>query len=167
MNEIRTNYLDASAIIKLLIKEEGSQEVVSYFNAHTVFTTTSLCFGEALGGLSAKYKREEIEQEEYLRACEELLAHIRNSSIEIHDAEISKPEVFNAVEDLIFDKNLSKKKRLDLSDAFQLVTMRKVLAGVDRSSFLLITADKYLARVAKKDEGVCVWYVLGKSPPPA
>jgi hypothetical protein len=95
-----------------------------------------------------------------------LLAHIRNNSIEIHDVEISKPEIFKAVEDLVSDKNRSKKKRLDLSDAFQLVTIRKVLAGVGRASFLLITADEYLAKVAK-DEGVCVWYVLGEAPPPA
>jgi predicted nucleic acid-binding protein len=48
MKLIRIHYLDASAIVKLFIAEEGSDRLQKYFSEESNFHTTSLCFAEAL-----------------------------------------------------------------------------------------------------------------------
>jgi predicted nucleic acid-binding protein len=53
MKLIRIHYLDASAIVKLFIAEEGSDRLQKYFSEESNFYTTSLCFAEALGALKS------------------------------------------------------------------------------------------------------------------
>jgi predicted nucleic acid-binding protein len=162
---IRINYLDASAIVKLVVKEDRSQEMrdyVSYFGDS--YLTTSLCFSEALGVLNLRYKKGDIGNEEYLRASEELLALVRDSSIEIHDVGLAERGIFDEVERMILAHEKGRKKRLDLSDAFQLVTLRMVFLGLAQSCKLFITADGYLAEAAKV-EGLAVWNVMTDDPP--
>jgi hypothetical protein len=99
---VRINYLDASAIVKLVIEEERSKIVRDYFSYFgDSYLTTSLCFSESLGVLNLKYKKGDVAQEVYLRATEELLALGRNCSIEIHDVKISERRVFDEVEQMI------------------------------------------------------------------
>jgi predicted nucleic acid-binding protein len=50
------NYLDASAIVKLLIEEAQSKILKEYFSRNSNFYTTSFCFIEALGVLKRKKK---------------------------------------------------------------------------------------------------------------
>jgi predicted nucleic acid-binding protein len=57
MADIRTRYLDTSAIVKLFVAEDGSMALRSYLGQHAVLFTTSLCFAETLGVLKAKYLR--------------------------------------------------------------------------------------------------------------
>ena len=45
---IRIHYLDASAIVKLILNEPGSSELRQYFGKESNFTATSLCFVESL-----------------------------------------------------------------------------------------------------------------------
>jgi uncharacterized protein with PIN domain len=47
---VRVHYLDASALVKLLVDEPGSSRLKEYFDNPNVFRMTSLCFAEALGG---------------------------------------------------------------------------------------------------------------------
>lgn len=55
-NYFKANYLDASAIIKILVDEDGSSEIQKYFRTGgSNFYMTSLCFSEALGVLKVKY----------------------------------------------------------------------------------------------------------------
>lgn len=159
---IRGHYLDASALVKLFIDEEGSEQVRSYFNKQTVFYTTSLCFGETLGRLKVEYKKlKHIPQEKYLHACYELMAYVAGERIAIQDIEIANRETYLEVE------ALAKKYDLDISDAFQIVTLKKgflsVLAGKSKS--MLITGDSDLAN-AVHQEGFEVWDCLRESPPP-
>lgn len=159
---ICTNYLDASVIVKLVLKEDGHLQVRSYFDKESVFLTTSLCFGEALGVLSTKYKRGDLSQENYLAACDELIALLRNNSFEIYDCDIKKFNVYNAVENMI--RLYNHNKSFDLSDAFQIISLKTILPGLDRSSLLLVTADKFLAKAARK-EGLRAWYVMTEPAP--
>src|SRR5262249_23131614 len=129
------------------------------------FLTTSLCFAEAVGGISRKFKNDEINEQEYLDACDELYALHRDNFFEIVDVGISTRDVFSEVEQMVAAHNRSKGKRLDLSDAFQLVTLKRVLPGLERSALLFVTADKYLAAAAKT-EGFRTWYVMDGSVPP-
>jgi predicted nucleic acid-binding protein len=162
MRRIRGHYLDASALLKLFIDEEGSEQVRHYFNEQTVFFTTSLCFGETLGRLKVEYKKlKHITQERYLHTCYELMAYVAGEKIAIQDIEIANRETYLEVEEL------GKKYDLDISDAFQIVTLKKgflsVLGGKSKS--MLITGDSGLAN-AVRQEGFEVWDCLREPPPP-
>ncbi len=61
-------WLDASALLKLVLAEHGSEELRSVFQAAGCVYTTSLCFGEALGVLKVKrfYRKA---NKRFLRLC--------------------------------------------------------------------------------------------------
>ena len=160
MKRIRTHYMDTSAIIKLLVQEDGSDKIRNYFSEHSIFSTTSICFAETLGVLKLKYLRKLISQEEYLSASEELMAHLRGTTLQIEDVGISDRQIFNDVE------ALSKKYNLDISDCYQLVTLRRGFFAqfTNDSQPILITADKDLSVAARK-EGFRVWDCLREIAP--
>lgn len=160
VKKIRTHYLDASAIVKLLVPESASNQIRHYCDQHSVFATTGLCFAETLGVLKMKCLRSELTQSNYLAACDELMAYIRANQLQIEDVGIANSETFLEVEDL------AKKHQLDVSDAYQLVTLRKgFFSQFDGDSKpILITADDALATAARK-EGIRVWDCLRESAP--
>jgi predicted nucleic acid-binding protein len=47
-------YFDASAAVKLVVPEPGSDNVQAHFAEHFRFCMTSLCFAEALGALKRR-----------------------------------------------------------------------------------------------------------------
>src|SRR6266446_5794088 len=115
MKMIKVHYLDASAIVKLLVKEPGGNALETYLKneAFSRFLTTSLCFAEALGVLKVKHRRREIDREQYLTAVDELRGYISEKSIQLVDVPISDDSVFNEVEALVRSHNAS----IDISDA--------------------------------------------------
>jgi hypothetical protein len=161
---IRTHLLDASALVKLSVKEDKSDMVLNYFNNHTVFSTTSFCLAESLGALKMKRARGEITDAEYQSAGEELAGLVRNGSISIEDVRFTDRDVFDEVLSLC-SKYLGKDKG-DFVDMFQIVTLKRgfrtLLAGDSKT--ILITADCSLAEVAR-NEGVRVWDCM-KEPAP-
>lgn len=160
MVAIRTHYLDTSALVKLFIVEKGSSVLRAYFDEHTVFATTSLCFAETLGVLKTKFVRAELSQNDYLEACADLMAHLRAGAVQIEDIGISELSVFDQVEIISF------KYKLDISDAFQILTLKFGCFAMMKLDLapILITADKELAKAARK-EGLIVWYFLGEPHP--
>lgn len=160
MAYIRTHYLDTSAIIKLLIDEDGSSTVRTYLAPHATRFTTSLCFAETLGVLKAKYVHHHISHEEYLAACEELMGEVRCQTLVIEDVPVTERDVFDEVE------GLAKRHSLDLSDACQLLTLRKGLLSEleGESRPILVTADKRLADAAK-NEGLRSWDCMHEPAP--
>jgi len=159
---IRTHYLDACAIVKLLVNEEGSDNLHAYCAEHSNFHTTSLCLGEALGVLKVKhFYRNEIGREHYFSGTELLAGWTATlGGLEIEDVKLNDRSVFHEVE------RLCKKYSLDLSDGLQLFTLKNgafsVLSG--DSEPILITADDDLAH-AVESEGGRVWNVLKDSEP--
>lgn len=161
MATIRTHYLDASAIVKLLVKEDGSERLNAYCDNHSNFRTTSLCVAEALGVLKVKHRRNEIDQESYFAASEILAGWISTlGGLEIENISISDRSVFHEIE------QLCKKHSLDLSDGLQIFTLKKgFLSGLRGDSEpILITADAALAN-AVRAEGGRVWNVLDEPEP--
>ena len=143
----RTHYLDASALVNLVIAEDHAEKLRAYCR-RALLATTSLCFGEALGVLKGKWTHHRLTQEEYLAACEELFAHVRNNTLEIEDTPIFSRTLYDEVE------KLAQKHSLDISDALQLLTLRSGtysrLEGSARAS--LVTADRKLANAAKAED---------------
>lgn len=161
MTAIRTHYLDASAIVKLFVVEENSDVLRKYFNDHSTFYTTSLCFSEAIGVLKVKWMyRREITQDQYLAAMNDLMASFAYESIGIDEIEIKDREVFREVERLV------ETYSLDISDAFQIYTLKtgffSVLAGDSKP--ILITGDSGLAE-ATRNEGLRVWDCMTEPSP--
>lgn len=153
----RTHYLDASALVKLVIAEDHAEKLRAYCG-RALLATTSLCFGEALGVLKGKWEHGHLTQEGYLAACEDLFARVRNGSLEIEDVSLlwgDRQELRANYEKI---EKLARKYSLDISDALQLLTLRSGtysrLESTARAS--LVTADCKLARAAKA-EGMPAW----------
>lgn len=167
---IRIHYLDASAIVKLVLNETGSVELRQYFGKESNFTATSLCFAEALGVLKVKrFNQKSVTDEEYFTGCDELMAYVADASIEIEDIEVKDRRVFDEVEKLIRKHNEGKPndKTIDISDAFQIVSVKRNyfsrFSNTD-SKPILITGDQALANAAR-EEGLRVWYCIDELPP--
>jgi predicted nucleic acid-binding protein len=160
MTDIRTHYLDASAIVKFFVEEEGSVALRSYLSQHATWVTTSLCFAETLGVLKAKQVHGHITREQYLAACEDLMAHMRGQTITIEEVPFTERAVFDELE------VLCQKYALDLSDACQLFTLRsgQLSRLEDDSRPILVTADKELA-MAAKNEGLRAWNCMYEPAP--
>src|SRR5713101_7436491 len=47
-------FLDASALVKMLLRESGSTRLADFLRGKEPYYTTSLCFGEGLGVLERK-----------------------------------------------------------------------------------------------------------------
>ena len=114
------HYLDTSALVKLLVDEDGCAKMRCYFQENTVFYTTSICFVETLGALKGKYERKLITQDQYLKACNNLMAYISEEAIGIDEIGISDRRTFREVE------RVAKNYNLDIADALQIVTLKKV-----------------------------------------
>ena len=158
----KAHYLDASAAVKLVSSEPGSEHVGAYFNEHSGLYITSFCLFEAHNVLKRKMPKEKISRDRYLGQCWLLLAYLEGKPKRIHidDPEIGGRETFRRAE------VLAKKHDLDLSDALQLLTVKygKFCKMVKESKTLLITADRSLAKAAKI-EGLLVWNPEKESKP--
>ena len=103
MSLIRANYLDASAAIKLVIDELGSNDLRAYVDKHYGFYITSFCLYESLGVLKRMMVKRKISLKQYLDACRLLLAYLRAKPNSIHiedDLGIDNPGIFRMAEKL-------------------------------------------------------------------
>ena len=85
MNSRRTIYFDASAAVKLVVNELGSENVRARFAEHHRHFMTNLCFAEALGVLKSKHtiksRPDHICGETYLTAVDELRAKAKSEYV--------------------------------------------------------------------------------------
>ena len=153
-------YLDASALVKLVVDEEDHQALRTYFSSNVNFGTTSLCIAEALGVIKAKWTHDRLTEEAYFSATRQLVLDAWRKKIEVEDIGLFSPQGLSAVE------ALAKKHKLDLSDALQLETiLRGKYAHLGpNSASILITADARLASAAV-GEGIRVWNCITSSIP--
>jgi predicted nucleic acid-binding protein len=157
---VKVRYLDASALVKILVDEGDCQRIREFFYSNPNFCTTSLCFAEALGILKGKWEHKHLSDAEYHRAARTLIIDVWGQRIEMDDVGIVNPSVHAEVE------AVAKKHALGLSDALQLVTiLRGKYSVLDRdSASVLITADAKLAAAATA-EGIRVWNCIKELPP--
>lgn len=155
----RTNCFDASALVKVYTDEHGSDKVRKYFNTESSKYTTPICYFETLSVFKAKrfYRKppHNITQDEYHKAARALSAWFLASSKKLPDVDLIDPGTFQKVE------SLARKYSVDLSDAFQLLSVKKGIFSPlhGDSQTILVTADKNLAAAAQS-EGLKVWNVL-------
>jgi predicted nucleic acid-binding protein len=160
-NSLKPGFLDASAAVKLVLKEHGSDRLLEHFNPTGSFFITSFCLFEALGVLKRKMLKNEIVPDHYFKSCFLLLNHVQLKRLRIDEPEISSYETFGKAE------KLARQYSLDLSDALQLVGLKygKFSHFVQESKPVLITADGAL-EAAARSEGLRVWNCeLADTPP--
>ena len=122
----------------------------SHFHS-AVCATTAFCFYEALGVLKTKWSKQSrpdsIDQETYLSACQELCALVEDENIQIEVSTLHTREFFDDAE------RITKAYNIDLSDSFQLVSLKKgMMARLAISTRpVLITEDKDLRKAAKAE----------------
>jgi predicted nucleic acid-binding protein len=150
-------YLDASALIKILIEEPRSEAIREFFSNESAFFTTSVCFAEVLGILKRKqFKKKKII--EYFDASAYLMGFVNDHKLIIDEVQISQDDIFTEVE------AIARRHSIDISDAFQLVTIQRRFSLIDKEAKFLITADRKLAKAARK-EGVKAWYCMKEKAP--
>ena len=160
MDWVRMRYLDASALVKLVVDEGDHVHVRSFFHSTTNFAATSLCLAEALGVVKAKWTHGRISEEQYFTATRYLVINAWGGKIEVDDVGLFSPNGLASVE------VLAKKHSLDLSDALQLETILRGKYGHfgANSASVLVTADRKLAKAAEI-EGVRAWNCAAAAPP--
>lgn len=143
-------YLDANCLVKLVVDEKGAKELRDHcVKPRLICATTSFCFYEALGVLKLKWinknRLDHITEETYLNACEELCTLVEDEQIQLDD----KVEIHNR---LAFkeSENLTKKYKIDLSDSFQLVSIRIGMLAQLKTEIvpILISEDDEIYRAA-------------------
>ena len=159
----KARYLDASALVKLVIDEGDHAPVREFFQTNGHFCATSLCLAEALGVVKGMRKRRHgpISEEQYFAATRELIIHAWGGKIEINNVDLFSPEGLGPVE------ALARKHALDLSDALQIHTILRGTYSVlgPQSSSVLITADGPFAKAAAA-EGIRTWNCIATPLPP-
>jgi len=149
---LRPHYLDASALVKLVVDEEYSTRVRTYVEKHSWRVCTSYCFVEALGALKLKKVRGEFSERAYIAGSRRLISKVRNCYIKLHDDIPSASAAFAEAERMVKDHGI------DFIDAFQIISVKEswqYLAAPSKP--ILITADRELSKAAT-EEGIKSWY---------
>jgi predicted nucleic acid-binding protein len=160
---IKASHLDASAAVKLVLQERGSEHIRSYFANRSGFYITSICLAEALGVFKRKRLSDELSEKQYLTACYLLLGYLRSPPrMRVDEIELSSLDTFAEAEEI------ARRHKLDLSDSLQLVSVThgRSSSCVPGFKTVLITANRALASAAKT-EGLRVWNCEEEAAPPA
>jgi len=159
---VKMHYLDASALIKLFVKEDDCDKIREFFLSNVNFCTTSLCLAEALSRIKGMWTKgksgqTKLTMDEYLSSTRGLLGATHSlikphGKIEIDEKVLTDLSTHSIVEQLARDN------KLDLSDALQLYTIKqgKYSHMGPESASVLITADKKLAAAARRMD-IRVW----------
>jgi predicted nucleic acid-binding protein len=145
-------YLDASAAVKLVLSEPGSDSLNEFFMGHHPFYISTICFAESLGVLKRQMIKSQIDRTEYFRMCFKLVQLVKDEDIQIEDPDPGNVYIFFQMEEI------ARRHNLDLSDALQIVSLKhgRFSKLSHECKSVLITADVELAKAAKA-EGLRVW----------
>ena len=158
---VRADFFDASALVKVFAEEPLSDVVRTYFHGRPTKYTTPFCFYEAMNALKGKWKyKGQLSADEYHEAAFQMTAWYGASSRHVEDLDFTDPQTF------VRAKRISLNSGLDLSDAFQIVSVKFGYFSplTDESKTVLVSADAALAAAARL-EGLRVWNVLTEPQP--
>jgi len=157
----RADFFDASALAKVYTQEPCSDVARQYFNSRSTKYTTPFCYYETMNVLKGKWKHKgQLSLEEYLDAAFQLTAWYGTSSSKVKDLDFTEPTTFFEA------KAIAQQGQLDLSDAFQILSVKKGYFSVlvNDSTTVLVTADGELANAART-EGLRVWNLMTEPAP--
>lgn len=150
---IRSFALDASALVKYVVPEPGSDAVELLVSSYALVYTSFISLVEALGVLKRKWLKKELDRQAYEDAGFLLVTYTREGgSIILEDEPIHDFQVLHDAE------LLARAHRLDLADGLQLYSLKhgKQSHGAGECQTVMVTADRDLAKAARA-EGLKVW----------
>jgi predicted nucleic acid-binding protein len=156
MSYMRTFWVDACTLVKLVCNETGSENVRSLLAEGDPLETTWLCVAEVYGALKTRLVKEKsITQDAYHEALYTLRRWIELGNVTVRTAWLEKGRDFG---DAIAVQQLAKKYGVDFSDAMQLHEFRSGVMplGTALSTPVFVTSDGDLLDAAKA-EGMKVW----------
>ncbi len=146
----RAIFFDASALAKLYLDEDRSDVVREAFRAETTRQTSPFCFYETLTLLKVRLitgKGAPRDFPRYLDACARLISWYRANASRVPDLDITHPQTFKQARDIV------EKSGLDLSDAFQILSVKVGFfpqwRATLRLSWRLLTAAWRRSRASK------------------
>ncbi len=151
---MRYYWLDASALVKLVTNEKGSNRLSRVFNSFSgvFFFTTFLCYAEAMSVLKRKYSKKAITNEQYFKGIFLLQNWINLKKIRLPSIDEHSVPVFIRV------REIADKYKMDFSDALVFTAMttgfHKMLGG--KSKPILIASDKKMLKAAT-GENISTW----------
>ena len=153
----RANCLDASALVKLVVIEDRAEKLMAYLRTEIWYTTT-FCFYEALNVLKSKYMfKHKLTADEYHKASFDLMAEFSGGQHYMPELNFTEVLTFSETQDLCM------KYDIDLSDAFQILSITNGCPFVRDFRTVLVTDVKKLAAAARLEK--CrVWH-LPDDPP--
>jgi predicted nucleic acid-binding protein len=156
---VRAVCFDASTLVKLYVDEVGHEKVRAAFRVESTKYTTPFCFYEALSVLKARIGTG-ADRGRYLKACADLTAWFGAVQRRVRDLSFTDHSTFSHA------KQIVEKYGLDLSDAFQIVSVQRGFFSVMArdSATILATADAKLAKAARSED-LRVWSVLDEDRP--
>ena len=140
-------YLDASALVKLIVDEPGAKSLRKYFNSTPNACATLISFVEALGVLKRKWYCK-WDDPDYHNAVERLLIMIYGGKPKVDNITLSDPSTFKSV------SKIAEKYNIDFADALQLFAIMKGKYSpfTSGSKTRFISADRGLVRAARGEK---------------
>jgi predicted nucleic acid-binding protein len=157
MNPARVHYWDASALVRIVAEDPAEQvgraELRALFFGQGSHYATQACLAEAIGVFKRKWLVEKVYTlPEYVRTVREFYRLVVSH--------VAVDEIPVSVQLLDQAEQLMREHQLDFIDSIQMTTVLhgKFSVLIGDSASLFITADRRLARAAKRN-GVSVWLV--------
>jgi predicted nucleic acid-binding protein len=175
MGILKVNYLDASALVKLVVEEKSSNAIEAYMKREwkSSFKATALCFTEALSVLKRKHHLKEndphyikFDENTYFTAAEDLIGYVRYRNDSIYTGQILLVDVAIADSNVFVEvEKIARCHSIDVIDAYQIVTVqRDYFSKFPGLEPILITADKSLAKAARAEK-LSAWDCRRESAP--
>ncbi len=144
-------YLDASALVKLVVDEPGTKDIREYLDTTPNACVTLVSFIEALGVLKRKWQCK-WDKPDYHYAVECLLQMMYGGKPKVDNMALAEPSTFRSV------SQIAEKHNLDVADAFQLFAILngKYAPFTSSSKTRFICADRDLVRAARS-QGIPTW----------
>lgn len=157
----RAVFLDASAIIAFHTAEPMSYVLCEWWHKEATKYTSPMCLFESLNVYKSKWKFQgKLTQDQYREACFNTYHWYQASVRHVKDLDFDSAHVFQQA------YLLATKHSLDLSDAFQILSVRDGFFSrlINESATVLCTGDAGLTKAAR-EEGLLVWNFTMEVPP--
>lgn len=137
-------YLDTSSLVKLYVKEQGSEEARGLASGAEVITTSWLAYTEARSALARKYRGRGLTEDEYRQALREF-----EKDWDIYAALEVSPGVLREAGDL------AEKHGLRSLDAIHLASAVSVLRRSEPADLIFSSVDLRLVAAAEVEGLSC------------
>ena len=155
-----TYFFDASTIVKMVVREPGSDKVMRLLDECGMAHTSWVLIAEALGCLKRKRRDQVLTNNQYASAVYALFAHLKEHNLDPMDLGVDDGRAVLLTHESELLSHYQRFPHLDIADVLQLAIIKDSYLGAfgGDSQAHLVTADSDLGKAAEA-EGIPVIYV--------